>query len=245
MKPMEINLNEIENYVAGLNKCSSNVEGAVADNVSSFSCLNSSGLYCNGINLINDGMKKISQNISSLNNLIECEKEEIFINEEKLARKAEELEVPKDFIVNYENTSLITENVLLTKNNGQAIKKNVYLSNEDLEFNSSIEFNKKLNNIYSNNKNNEESKIEDQEFNKIEKEELINIQSNLNLKNPQLEDDYLIEKKNLQQIKKDYNQKDLTLSNPDISKKDLYNPSKEGNKLSSNNLLSEEKSDFV
>lgn len=222
MKPMEMDTNDIEKYTAELNKCSVGIEDIANSNNSNFECLNNSGLFNRGFSNINNRIQGLSKKITSLGNVVSKEKEEMFVNENRLSNLAEAIEVPQDFVVNYNNTIFNNENVILEKRDGQAIKVDSQINQEELDFQSSLAFNKKLSNIYSNER--DKDIIDNESLYNINKEDLLDFSSNINLNKSEYNDNYDINKTKLGNISNDELQNNVEFKNiEDIDNIKLYN----------------------
>ena len=140
----EFEISDIEN---NLNKSSSKIEQASTNMTSNLSKINSVGLLTKSTNTIKKQLSTIMNNVNKTNQSISNTYENISFLENNLTAKAEEIEVPLDFVKNDSSNRISITSGSLNKEDGKSVNSNASLTKEELDFNKSLEYNDKLKNI--------------------------------------------------------------------------------------------------
>ena len=140
----EFEISDIEN---NLNKSSSKIEQASTNMTSNLSKINSVGLLTKSTNTIKKQLSTIMNNVNKTNQSISNTYENISFLENNLTAKAEEIEVPLDFVKNDSSNRISITSGSLNKEDGRSVNSNASLTKEELDFNKSLEYNDKLKNI--------------------------------------------------------------------------------------------------
>lgn len=198
IKMNEYEMNDIASYLERTSQSVGNTSNEISSN---FAPLNRAGLFAQGINGIKNNISKVSSSISSLKNIVINETDKMKTLEQNLANKASQIEVPRDFIVNDTATVYNYNEKILDKQDGKSVNEGLELKEENIEFNSSIEYNKKLSNIFNDNKI-LENKLNDYDLNNIR---LNNIRNGNNLERQIYDDNSIIAKENLYDVQNNNN----------------------------------------
>ena len=196
---ISINEQEMNNIVKYLEKSSNNVgilsEGTTAE----FSSFRNADLFCDGISKINQQIGKISNSITNVKNIIVRQNQVMEDSENRLFAKAEQIEIPRDFIKNDSSKVVQQNDVKLCKNDGKTISKDDRNILADFNFNDDM----KHVNIYNQNNNSskEFSKYSDNYFN--DKLFLQNINNNNDIYTETYDDSLTIEKEVLKNVNND------------------------------------------
>lgn len=144
---LEIREFEISDLENNLNKSSSKIEQASTNMTSNLSKINSVGLLTKSTNTIKKQLSTIMNNVNKTNQSISNTYENISFLENNLTAKAEEIEVPLDFVKNDSSNRISITSGSLNKEDGKSVNSNASLTKEELDFNKSLEYNDKLKNI--------------------------------------------------------------------------------------------------
>lgn len=206
---IRIKENEMHNLERFLNKTSSDIEESSQNLSSSLSSFSNLGLFKTGTKKIADQIGSISKSVSNLGNSVSKQFSLISSNEDALKNKAEAIEIPMDFVTNDSSSMILVETGMLSKNDGEKINSNNSSSQINDEFESSIEFNKNLNEFIK-----EYETINGEVEVKGQKIDLSNIKKDSEDKINVVDDETVLVKQILSNISKEINDeiKDLNFS---------------------------------
>jgi len=199
---INIKESEMQSISNHLKKTANDVSLSNSNMGSSFKSFTKVGLLSNGANKISDQMSSISNYINRVGSTVMKQYEEMEHTEKGLKAKADEINIPNDFVTNDTSKDIYMKSGKLEKEDGKKVDANDNTKEEQLEFKECIDYNEKLKNIVkdyekkngeieikgyktalSNIKNSDELElIEDIEDSIIEKEMLTNINSEFILK---------------------------------------------------------------
>ena len=198
---IDIRESEISDMRAHLNKSSSNVANSASKISSAFSSFTKTGLFSNGANKIQKQMSEISASISVMGKNISKQHEKMVDTEKNLTIKANDIEIPNDFVTNDNSYSVSMSSEMLNKEDGNAIKKDE-TKKIDIDLQNSIEYNTNLKKYVKEYENkNGEIKIKGSNIS------LKNIKNDKKTTIDTKQNDSIIQKQMISKLSKDLNEK--------------------------------------
>lgn len=144
---MDVRSSEIDSTISFLNNSKNNISSCADKTSSLFSSFTNVGLFSEGSKTIQRQMNSISNGVGKMRSSIEKFETNVFDKEIALKSKAQDIEIPNDFVTN-DSSSLVQMNSgMLSKNDGDKINSSNESDEKDLEFNSSIKYNADLKNV--------------------------------------------------------------------------------------------------
>lgn len=216
---------DLNSAVTGLDKCYMNTETAGKNIPNQFSNMKKAGLFDMGINTINKQLNGITSSIFNVKNIVNKHSTEMFHMDRELARIAQQIEIPQDFVKNNGMQTNTFNDVLLEKLDGKSVNSGQELGNINEIADSKVTM-QALGDITNENGTKQE-KIDESTI--INKQNVNNINNDNELKNQSLDTASVIVKENLRDINQ---RQDLSEQKVDestiITNKSLNNISKVG-----------------
>lgn len=135
---LAMNEDEMKGTVSGLDKCYTNTESAVKSVPAKFSNLKSSGLFDTGISAISKQLSGLTSSIFNVKNIVQKHSTQIFELDRQMAKQAEKIEIPQDFVKNDSMKTNTFNQTILEKLDGKAVTLGQGLTNIDEIANSTV-----------------------------------------------------------------------------------------------------------
>ena len=135
---LAMNEDEMKGTVSGLDKCYTNTESAVKSVPAKFSNLKSSGLFDSGISAISKQLSGLTSSIFNVKNIVQKHSTQIFELDRQMAKQAEKIEIPQDFVKNNSMQTNTFNQTILEKLDGKAVTSGQGLTNVDEIANSTV-----------------------------------------------------------------------------------------------------------
>lgn len=210
---------EIDNGINILNKTLTDSNDSKQKTIENFKDLKDSGLFSEGIDVIGNKMTNVSYGISSVKQLINYSKTKTVELEQSLSSKADEIDVPLDFVVNDNRKDISIDDVRLSKKDGTSVKEGKASQEQEYDDESKVA-SKELVNILGESSN----EISDQVNVEVKETLLSNIKSDEEQIEKSVEDNYDTEKAILGNINKEVEQEEKSLDdNSSIQEQSLNN----------------------
>lgn len=140
---------EMESLAKGLEKNSIGMENASTNMKKNFSGLENSGLFGTGLNTINKQVKSVSTSLLNVNGMIKKHSGEMFNMDVEMAKKADSMEIPQDFVKNNSMQANSFYDYMLEKTDGKSVNAGQESTNTQTIVDSTIINAENLNNIKS------------------------------------------------------------------------------------------------
>jgi len=140
---------EMEVAVRDMEKCYNGMDTTSSEVPQKFSNLKSAGLFDMGINTISNQLNSLTTSIFNVKNVVNKRSNEMFNMDRKMAKIAEKIEIPQDFVKNNSMQANTFNQVLLEKLDGRTVNEGQELKPID-EVADSIVKNRVLGDITSN-----------------------------------------------------------------------------------------------
>ena len=144
---IEINEKEINDIANHLKKSSNNVQESTSRMSTSFKSFTKVGLFSKGSNKLSKQMNAISSGISKMGDAVLKQYDNMNQTENALKAKAENIDIPQDFVVNDASRAIDMKSDKLTKEDGKKVDSTDNTKQEELIFDSTISYNEKLKDI--------------------------------------------------------------------------------------------------
>ena len=232
---LDIRKSEMSDIMVQLKKSFANIDKMSENIESSFSNITKTGLLSKCTSKISEQTKTIARQIQQSGDLVSKSYENMYFVEKVLEQKAEEIPTPTDFYKNDVASDLTITTGNLSKNDGKSVNGNSVTNEKELEFKNSIEYNDKLKRIVKEYEDNvgeieinadkiqlgnisKEEVIVDKEIkdNEIEKKTLENINKNSNETQAEINDNFGLERKNVEMIDNNKSEMNVSELNEDV-----------------------------
>lgn len=191
-----INNEEMDNTIIGYNKICTDTDSTLDSIPSKFQSITKTGLFSSGLSTITKQLSKVSSSVSNLKKIIRKQSDKTYEMELSLAKEADQIEIPQNFVKNDAKRYSTIEDIVLNKNDGKSI-------NEGQETEKTNEI--RDNNIVKENLTNivkEDTEIINEEFNSnVENTKMKNINNGNETEQHKIKDDYSSNKEQLNDIK--------------------------------------------
>ncbi len=114
---------EMENAVGELDRCYVDGDAMAKSIQSKFAQIRNTGLLNSGLDTITSQINSITTSIFNVKNIIQKHSNEMFNMDRTMAKIAENIEVPRDFIKNNSMTTNTFDEYVLKKNDGKSVNE--------------------------------------------------------------------------------------------------------------------------
>lgn len=187
---------EIGDTTYSLGRAEQSIEDTKRDFPYQFRGMKESGLFANGVDKINKQMENITNTIFNVKEKIKKHSNEVFDMERMYDKRAQEIEIPQDFVKNDSKKVNTIDDIYLSKNDGLSVNngENINIINELEEYDINEQ---KLGSIVSNNGLKEE-KYDSSSI--LERENLGSINNGKDTEKVNNDEETEVENKNLEAI---------------------------------------------
>lgn len=122
---------EMNGTVSGLDKCYVDTESTGKQVPTKFANLKSSGLFDTGISAISKQLTGLTASIFNVKNIVQKHSTQIFDMDRQMAKQAEKIEIPQDFVKNNSMKTNTFNQMVLEKLDGKSVNTGQGLTNVD------------------------------------------------------------------------------------------------------------------
>lgn len=112
---------ELDNLIIKLNKNNSESSLVESNIPTNFQNLNNTGLFSDGIKKIGNQFNELNRTMNNVKNKLVEHKERIFLSEYAFDKRAQEIEIPQDFVKNDSTKVNTIDDIYLSKNDGKSV----------------------------------------------------------------------------------------------------------------------------
>ena len=122
---------EMETAVRDMEKCYTGMDTTSSEVPQKFSNLKSAGLFDMGINTISNQLNSLTTSIFNVKNVVNKRSNEMFSMDRRMAKMAEKIEIPQDFVKNDSMQANSFNQILLEKLDGRTVNEGQDLQSID------------------------------------------------------------------------------------------------------------------
>ena len=130
---MTIDENDMNNASQNMNRAFLETSDLNSGLKGNFSSITNTGLFGTGLNKLSKQIDSVSNSIHNVQNTIRLQTEKITSSEREFVRRAEELEIPQDFVKNDSRKVNSLSDIKLNKDDGKQIKTSSVSSSDEID----------------------------------------------------------------------------------------------------------------